>query len=138
MHREMKIGQEKAMKILRALIYQEMVDDTNEEFAGKKIIHHKPLIEEFVKFCGLSDQEHEELSDEVFENIDEFENNTFWENFAEKIAIVKREQEAEKRGIKFSQDEAFIKLSRYIDEINNKLDQVDQVGLWKYIAQYLK
>jgi hypothetical protein len=25
-----------------------MVDDTNEEFAGKKIIHHKPLIEGFV------------------------------------------------------------------------------------------
>jgi polyhydroxyalkanoate synthesis regulator phasin len=138
MHKEMKIKIEKAGKILEAFIYQEIIDDTNKEVLGEKIEYEKPLIDEFVKFCGLSDEEYNNLYDDIFGKIDKFEGGTFWENFVEKIAIVKREEVTKKNDIKFSQDEAFEKLCEYMDEINNKIDKVNQTDLWKYIAQYFK
>ena len=134
----MEIEQQKARRILKALVYQDIIDEDNKENRGEKLNHERQLIKEFSKFCSLSDDELDDLYEEVFENIDEFENNTFWENFVEKIAIVKREEEAEKKGIKFSREEAFVKLCRYEEEINKKLDKVDLVNLWKYVAQHLK
>lgn len=134
----MEIEQQKARKILKALVYQDIIDEDNEENRGEKLNQEQQLIKEFTKFCGLSDDELDNLYEEVFENIDEFENNTFWENFVEKIAIVKREEEAEKKGIKFSQDEAFINLCSHEEEINKKLDKADLVNLWKYVAQHFK
>jgi len=137
----LKFEQQKAREILKALIYQDLIEEDNKENRGEKINYEKPLIKEFTKFCGLSDDELDDLHEEVNDNIDEFENNTFWDNFVEKVAIVKREEEAEKKNIKFSRDEAFIKLCRYMDEINDnliRLSDTEQIDLWKYIAQYLK
>jgi len=137
----LKIEQQKARKILKALVYQDLIDEDNKESRGEKINYERPLIKEFTKFCGLSDDELDDLYEEVNDNIDEFENNTFWDNFAEKVAIVKREEEAEKKGIKFSQQEAFIKLCRYMDRVNDNLSRLSDtklIDLWKYIAQYFK
>ncbi len=129
---------QKAKEILRALVYQEIVTDTNREFAGEEPEFDKPLIKECIEYCGLADREYDNLYEEIFEDIDEFEDNTFWRSFSEKVAIVKREEEAEKKKVKFSQDEAFIKLCEFMDEINDKLQDVDQIDLWKYIAKYFK
>jgi len=137
----LQIEQPKAKEILKALIYQDLIDDDNKENRGEKINYEKPLIKEFTKFCGLSDDELDGLYEEVSNNLDEFENNTFWDSFVEKIAIVKREEEAEKKGIKFSQQEAFAKLCRYMDEINDNLirfNDTELIDLWKYIAQHFK
>ena len=97
-----------------------------------------PLTEKLIKFCGLSDDEYEDLYENVFEDIDEFENNTFWDHFAEKIAIVKREEEAKRKGVKFSKKKAFIKFCEYENEINKRLEDVNLVDLWTYVAQYFK
>ncbi len=137
----LKIEQQKAREILKALIYQDLIEEDNKENRGEKINYEKPLIKEFTKFCDLSDDELDDLHEEVNNSIDEFENNTFWDSFAEKIAIVKREEEAEKEGIKFSQQEAFIKLCRYMDQVNDNLSRLSDaelIDLWKYIAQYFK
>lgn len=134
----MNIEQEKAKKILKALIYQNIIEESNKENRGEELNYDRPLIKEFLKFCGLSDDDLDDWYEEAFENIDEFENNSFWDDFAEKVAIVKREEEAEKKNIKLSKDEAFIMLCRYMDKINDNLQDVDQIDLWKYIAKYFK
>ena len=137
----LKIEQQKAIEILKALIYQDLIEEDNKENRGEKINYEKSLIKEFTKFCDLSADELDDLHEEVNNSIDEFENNTFWDNFVEKVAIVKREEEAEKKNIKFSRDEAFIKLCRYMDEVNDNLNQLsdaEQIDLWKYIAQHFK
>ncbi len=132
------IDKEKAKKILIALIYQEMIDETNNEWAGREIVQDRPLRDEFVELCGLSEEQYDNLCEEVYEVIDEFENNTFWDKFAERVAIIKREEEAEKKGKKFSQEEAFKKLYKYMNEVNDKLQEVDQIALWKHIAKYFE
>ncbi|MFC1808147.1 hypothetical protein ACFL0T_07295 [Candidatus Omnitrophota bacterium] len=134
----MNIDQQKAKTILNALIYQDIIDEANKENRGEKITHDKPLIKEFARFCGLSDEKLDDLYDEIFENLEEYENYSFWENFAEKVAIVKREEEKNSKKIELSQDEAFIVLSRYMDKVNDILDDADLVDLWKYIAKYFK
>ncbi|MCF7887653.1 MAG: hypothetical protein K9L76_00085 [Candidatus Omnitrophica bacterium] len=132
------ISKEKAKEILKALIYQEMVDETNNEWAGREIVADRPLRDEFVEFCGLSEEQYDDLTEDIYEIISEFENNTFWDKFAERVAIIKREEEAEKKGKKLSREESFKKLCKYMDEVNDKLQEVDQVALWKHIAEYFK
>ena len=132
----MKIEQEKARTILKALIYQDIIDEYNKECAGEEISHDRPLVKEFTKICGLSDDTLDDLYEELHNNIDEFENNTFWRDFVEKIAVVKREEEAEKKDVKFSQEEAFTKLCEFEEDINKNLENVDLIDLWKYIAKY--
>jgi hypothetical protein len=134
----MNLDQQKAKTILNALIYQDIIEEFNKNSRGEKLNYDKPFIKEFAKFCGLTDENLDDLHEDVFKNLEEYENYTFWDNFAEKVAIVKREEEKESKKLKLSQDEAFIMLSTYMDKINNILDDVDQIDLWKYIAKHFK
>lgn len=134
----MNIDQQKAKTILNALICQNMVQEAIRESKGEKITHDNPLIREFAKFSGLSDESLDAVYEAVFENLEEYENYTFWDNFAEKIAIVKREEEKEQKGREIPKDKAFIAFCKYMDKINDILDDADQIDLWKYIAKYFK
>lgn len=134
----MNIDKNKAREILRALIYQEIVEESNKEKRGENFVIDKPITKEFVKFCGLTDNEVESLYEEVFEDLDEYKEFSFWDDFSEKIAIIRREEDAESKGFKFSQKEAFMKLCSYMDDVNERLEEVNQIELWKYIAQYFE
>ena len=134
----MNIDKQKAEAILSALVYKDIIDEAIEDYRGDEVPPENPLIKEFAGFCGLSDDELEDLHEDVLENLEEYANYTFWDDFAEKVARIKREEEEQEKDLKLSREEALIVLFRYMDEINDILDETDQIDIWKYIAKYFK
>ena len=61
------------------------IEEYNKERRGEKINFEKPIIKEFSKFLNLSDEKLDDLYEEVHSNLDEYENNSFWDDFAEKM-----------------------------------------------------
>ena len=52
----MEINKEQALEILKALTYQDYIEESNKEFSGEELEFNKPMIKKFINFCELTDK----------------------------------------------------------------------------------